>query len=149
MKLVVDLSLTKLMRISVPRGDVYHGLKASDPSFQGFGELYFSRIDYQEIKGWEKHKRLTLNLMVPAGEVRFVVFASDALSGKPTELCGDYRLGADVNHQRLTVPAGMWVAFQGCSSTINIVANVIPEEHDPAEADNLELSQVPFDWSGA
>lgn len=143
---MVDLSLTKLKHISVPRGDVYHGLKASDSTFHGFGELYFSRIDYGQTKGWKKHKRLTLNLIVPAGEVRFVVFGSDIRSGEPAELLGDFRLGADINHQRLTVPAGMWVAFQGCSHTINIVANVIPEEHDPDEAENLELSQVSFDW---
>lgn len=140
------VTLSDLKRIKVENGDVFHGLKKSESSFKGFGELYFSRVGFGKVKGWKKHNRLTLNLMVPVGEVRFVAFASDQVSGLPSELIGIYHLGADVNHQRLTIPPGVWLAFQGCSPTLNVVANVIPEEHDPAESDNLELSAVSFAW---
>lgn len=141
-----EVYLNKLKRIAVSQGDVYHGIKASDRSFKGFGELYFSRIESHRVKGWKRHKRLTLNLMVPVGEVRFVVFAHDSGTCLPSHLVSDCRLGADVNHQRLTVEPGMWVAFQGIGQGINVVANVIPEEHDPTETDNLDLNEISFDW---
>lgn len=138
--------ITKLKHITVPHGDVYHGIKLTEPSFCGFGELYFSRVEFKQVKGWKKHNKLTLNLIVPVGEVRFVVFESNPLTGQPTELVADHFLGADTNHQRLTIPPGFWLAFQGCDPTLNVVANVIPEVHDPTESDNLDLSAVRFDW---
>lgn len=138
--------LNSLKRIVVPHGDVYHGIKASESSFKGFGELYFTRINYLQVKGWKKHNRLVLNLMVPVGEVRFVVFSSELTTGKPKELVLNCNLGADSNHKRLTVSPGFWVAFQGVGQDINLVANVIPEEHDPKEADNFALASVPYDW---
>lgn len=141
-----EISFSKLKRIHVANGDVYHGLRASDNSFEGFGELYFSRIEYLKVKGWKRHNRLSLNLMVPVGEVRFVVFTSDLSTSLPGELVSDCRLGADVNYQRLSVKPGMWVAFQGVGQEINIVANVIAEEHDPKESDNLDLNLMPFNW---
>ena len=140
-----EVRLNKLKRIFVPHGDVYHGIKASDCTFKGFGELYFSRIEYLHVKGWKRHNRLTLNLMVPVGEVRFVVFESNIANQSMDFVC-DHRLGADTNHQRLTIPPGFWVAFQGLSREINVVANIIPEEHDPREADNLDLAAIPYDW---
>ena len=142
----MEVLLSKLRKIAVEKGDVYHGMKEGERGYHGFGELYFSRVDYSETKGWKKHNRLTLNLMVPAGEVRFVLFDSDPETGLPTNLVADYRLGADINHQRLTVPPGIWMAFQGCSDKLNLVANVIAEHHDPAESQNIDLSAVSFDW---
>lgn len=139
------VQLNKLKRIAVHHGDVYHGIKASEPSFEGFGELYFSRIEYLHVKGWKRHNTLTLNLIVPVGEVRFVVFESNITHQSMDFVC-DHLLGADTNHQRLTVPPGFWVAFQGLGRDINVVANVIPEEHNPHEADNLDLALIPYNW---
>ena len=143
---MTGVTLTNLKRVRVINGDVYHALKASEESFKGFGELYFSRIDYGKVKGWKKHTKFTLNLTVPAGHVRFVVFSSDKKTGLPTELVGEYLIGADDNHQRLTVPPGFWVAFQGLHQSGNVIANVIPEEHIPTEAENIDLEANPFDW---
>lgn len=143
---MTGVTLTSLKRVSVINGDVYHALKASEETYKGFGELYFSRIDYGKVKGWKKHTKFTLNLTVPAGYVRFVVFLSDKETGLPSELVGEYLIGANDNHQRLTVPPGYWVAFQGLHQSVNVIANVIPEEHIPAEAENIELAANPFDW---
>ena len=144
--MIDGIFLNKLRRIPVTHGDVYHGLKASDDTFKGFGELYFSRVDYGKVKGWKRHNRLTLNLMVPVGEVRFVVRESNSMTNQPGKLLFDSRVGADTNHARLTIPPGYWVAFQGVGRGVNVVANIIPEEHDPGEADNLPLDVVPFDY---
>lgn len=144
--MIGNVTLTTLKHVEVTNGDVYHGLRASEETFVGFGELYFSRIDYGRVKGWKKHTKFTLNLTVPAGQVRFVVFSSDPATGLPAALVGEYCIGADQNHQRLTVPPGYWVAFQGFEQSLNVIANVIPEEHNPAEAENIEITAIPYDW---
>lgn len=144
--MISSVTLTTLKRVEVTNGDVYHGLRASEETYMGFGELYFSRIEYGKVKGWKKHTKFTLNLTVPAGQVRFVVFSSDTVTGLPATLVGEYCIGADKNHQRLTVPPGYWVAFQGLEESLNVIANVIPEEHIPSEAENIELAAIPYDW---
>ena len=51
--------------INTPNGEVKHALKNSDDSFSGFGEAYFSSVDFGTIKGWKKHTQMILNLIVP------------------------------------------------------------------------------------
>ena len=55
-------------------GDIFHGLKNDDSGFSEFGEIYFTRINYKKIKAWKKHFSMTMNLVVPFGEVKFVFF---------------------------------------------------------------------------
>ena len=67
-----DILVTPLKKIPTLGGDVMHALRASDNGFNGFGESYFSWIEEGAIKAWKFHKSMTLNLVVPLGEVRFV-----------------------------------------------------------------------------
>ena len=138
----LDLSkpyLTELKIIEQAQGCVMHGIKASDRSFVGFGEAYFSTVSNGLIKGWKLHQEMSLNLIVPVGEIRFVVH--DGLKdkgGKPIEPIIDVVLGYN-NYCRLTVPPNFWVAFKGIGVNINILMNVANLEHDPNEALNKSL----------
>ena len=71
---IKDVILTPLKKIYHPKGDILHGIKKIDKGYLGFGEAYFSTINYNEIKGWNRHKRMTLNLVVPIGSVKFVIY---------------------------------------------------------------------------
>ena len=66
--------LTPLNQIHHPKGDIYHAMKKTDNDFGGFGEAYFSTIHKDTIKGWKKHTKMTLNLIVPIGAIEFVVY---------------------------------------------------------------------------
>ena len=61
--------------INLEKGDVLHYLKNSSKNFNGFGEVYFSKIKPNAIKAWKLHKKMTLNLIVPMGKVQFVFFS--------------------------------------------------------------------------
>ena len=39
-----------------------------------FGEVYFSSIKPKSVKAWKLHKKMTLNIVVPVGKVRFALF---------------------------------------------------------------------------
>ncbi|MCW2905205.1 MAG: hypothetical protein JWO67_7470 [Streptosporangiaceae bacterium] len=135
--LIAGVLVTPQKRILHPNGDILHALKASGPGYAGFGEAYFSTVHPGAIKGWKRHRRVTLNLVVPIGEIRFVIH--DDRPGSPTRgWFTDLALGGD-NHARLTVPSGVWMAFQGQGKSLNLLLNIIDEEHDPAEADNVAL----------
>ena len=66
--------ITQLRHIHNPKGNILHVMKKSDKGFGNFGEAYFSTINQNDIKGWKKHTKMTLNLVVPLGEVQFVIY---------------------------------------------------------------------------
>ena len=47
-----DLRITPLRRIPDERGAVMHMLRADDPAFERFGEIYFSLVYPGVVKGW-------------------------------------------------------------------------------------------------
>ena len=142
---IEGLILTPLKRIHHPKGDILHGLKKSDAEYSSFGEAYFSTINNGEIKGWNKHKMMTLNLIVPMGEVTFVIYDEREKSSSKgiyfrVEL-------SPSNYQRLTVPPELWMAFRGNGSNINLILNVASMEHDSDEIEKLDLEQLDYNWN--
>lgn len=131
--------LVPLKIMEVANGNVLHGLKHTEDSFLGFGELYFSRIRYDTIKGWKRHKRCTLNLIVVEGCVSFFVCPNSHLDQPQRDSILTFKLGPGCNHQRLVVPPNYWMAFKGNLEGANIIASVIDELHDPAESDTTEI----------
>lgn len=141
------LLITPLKIVSTPRGDVRHGMKASDPGCQGFGEAYFSVVQPGMVKGWKRHRRMTMNVVVACGAIRFVVH--DTREGSATE--GQFRevlLSPEqpATYSRLTVPPMVWMAFQGVGEGLNLLLNIASIEHDPQEADNVPLETHNWAW---
>ena len=68
------VTTTPLSIIDTKGGAVLHAIKSSDYGYSGFGEAYFSTIEYNAIKGWKRHKEMVLNLIVPIGSVRFILY---------------------------------------------------------------------------
>ncbi len=66
--------LTPLKKITHSKGDILHAMKKSEKEFSGFGEAYFSSVYQGKIKGWKKHNKMTLNIIVVKGEIEFVVY---------------------------------------------------------------------------
>ena len=130
--------LTPLKKIHHPKGDIYHAMKKSDHGYNGFGEVYFSTINKDDIKGWKKHLKMTLNIIVPIGKIKFVVYDT-----KTKEFFSE--VISHRNYQRLTISSGLWVAFQGMQNE-NILLNIASTEHDPSEEENLTLDQIEYAW---
>lgn len=137
--------LTKLARVAVPGGDVLHAMKCIDPGYMGFGEVYFSVVKYGAIKGWKRHQKMTLNLVVPVGAVRFVIHDDRATS----TTFGNFQqfLISPENYCRLTVPPMVWMGFQGEGDVESIVMNVADMVHDPNEVDKRSIDEIKFNWS--
>ncbi|WP_152632910.1 WxcM-like domain-containing protein [Aliarcobacter butzleri] len=130
--------LTSLKQIHHPKGDIFHGMKKSDEGFDGFGEAYFSTINQDDIKGWKKHTKMTLNLVVPVGEIKFVVYDEETKEFFSVKLSQN-------NYQRLTVKPNLWMAFQGVGE-YNMLLNLASIEHNPNEAINIDLSEINYEW---
>ena len=132
--------MTPLKIIHADGGNVLHGLKCGEAEYKGFGEAYFSWINPDMIKAWKRHKRMTMNLVVPVGRVRFV-FRNEENN---TFMC--QTLGSEF-YNRLTVPPGIWFGFQNLAAEPSLVLNMANMEHDPDEVDRKNLDAFVFDWS--
>ena len=136
-----DILVTPLKRIPTVGGDVLHALKKTDAGFDGFGEIYFSLVEQGAIKAWKYHKRMTLNLVVPVGEVSFVFHLTNQKNNFRTENIGEER------YVRLTVPPGIWFGFQGIASERSLLTNVADMAHDPDEVLGKKTSEIVYNWS--
>ncbi len=138
------LLITPLKQISHPKGDIFHAMKSTDNGYAGFGEAYFSEVHYGEIKGWKKHTEMVLNLVVPVGAIKFVAYDDRCQSSTygqfyQTELSVD-------NYCRLTIPHGVWLAFQGVGDSRNVLLNLASIPHDPNESEVKSLNDIEFEW---
>jgi dTDP-4-dehydrorhamnose 3,5-epimerase len=141
-----DVLLTPLRQIQDDRGSVMHMLRATDPHFSGFGEIYFSTVKQGAVKAWKRHRQMTLNLACPVGEVRLVVY--DDRESSPTRgIAEELVLGAG-NYQLVTIPPLLWTGFTGLSAGPSLVANCASLPHDPVEADRLNAydPSIPYAW---
>ena len=132
------VKLTKLKKIHNAKGDIMHAMKKSDSGYYGFGEAYFSTIKEGVIKGWKKHLQMTLNIVVPIGEIKFVIFDENFDENISVSL-------SENNYLRLTVRPGLWVAFKG-EERNNMLLNLASIEHDPDESINKDLSEIKYEW---
>jgi len=145
-KISIDgVVITPLTIIEVPGGNVLHAMKRSDNGYSGFGEGYFSMIEPGAVKAWKCHKEMTLNLIVPVGCIRFVLF--DGSDGSLS--LGDFQEIelSQSNYCRLTVPPMVWMGFQCIGEENAMLLNIANIPHTPEEVDKKTLDEIDFDWS--
>jgi dTDP-4-dehydrorhamnose 3,5-epimerase len=138
-----ELIITPLDIIKVNKGDVMHAMKSDDPGFSGFGEAYFSVVSYNAIKAWKRHHEMTLNLVVPVGKIRFVLFDDRKASNTQFQ---EVIISKD-NYCRLTVPPMVWIGFEGLSDNGSMLLNIADIQHNPHEVDKKNIEQIEFNWS--
>ncbi len=137
--------ITPLKQIFLEKGSVFHGIKSTDDTFYGFGEAYFSQVHYLAVKGWKKHTEMNMNLIVPVGAIKFVIFDDREFS--PTYgVYWEVEL-SESNYCRLTIPPGLWVAFQGVGENTNLLMNFSDIVHDRLESQTKELTDISYDWN--
>ena len=130
-----------LRRIPDERGFIMHMLRADDPDFERFGEIYFSTAYPGVIKGWHLHRKMTLNYAVLTGMIKLVLY--DDREGSPT--LGEVQelfIGQE-NYQLVMIPPLIWNGYKTIGTQMAIVANCATLPHDPDELERLS----PFDPS--
>ena len=136
--------ITPLKIIENQKGNVMHGLRSDDKLFNGFGEAYFSKIKFNAIKGWKLHKKMMMNLIVPFGKVRFVLFDDRNESSTKGEFF-EY-ISSEKQYSRLTVPPNIWFAFMGMSRNDSLILNLSNILHDDKEVEAKLIDEIDYDW---
>ncbi len=136
-----------LRRIPDERGTIYHMLRADDPHFEGFGEIYFTSVYAGIVKGWHKHTEMTLNYACIFGRVKLVVYDDRADSATAGNLIEVF-LGVD-DYSLVSIGPGIWSGFKGMSEPFAIVANCCTHPHDPGRTTRADPfdNDIPYDWA--
>jgi dTDP-4-dehydrorhamnose 3,5-epimerase len=144
---IAGVQVVPLRRIPDERGTISHMLRATDPHFIAFGEIYFSSIYKGIVKGWHRHRDMTLNYACVHGSIKLVLFDDRADSPTRGNLM-ELFLGQD-HYALAIIPPGVWNGFKGLSDPFALVANCCTHAHDPARSDRLDpfVNAIPYDWS--
>lgn len=140
--------LTPLKRISVENGDVLRGLKATDPGFHGFGEVYFSYIHYQAVKAWKLHKQHTANFILPLGRIKIVLHKENDMTHSSPGFTREIILSDSAEqYQRLTIAPGIWYGFQGLAHPSSLILSFLNGEHALNEQESKSVDEFSYQWT--
>ena len=109
-------------------------------AYFGFGEAYFSNIKFRRIKAWKRHLKMTCNLIVPQGKVKFIFYDEDS------DKKSIFEIGED-NYCRITVLPKIWFGFEGLHYPSSLILNVSDIPHSPEEIERKETDSGKFNWS--
>ncbi len=143
---IEDVQVVPLRRIPDERGTILHMLRSTDPHFIQFGEIYFTTVYQGVVKGWHRHREMTLNYACIHGRVKLALF--DERDGSPTRgVVQEVFLGPD-NHGLVVIPPGIWTGLKGMSQPFAIVANCCTHPHDPSRTTRRDPfdNDIPYDW---
>ena len=146
-RIIDGVKVIPLRQIPDERGTVYHMLKCTDPHFIQFGEIYFSSVYPGVVKGWHKHREMTLNYACIYGRIKLVLY--DERENSPTKgTLLEIFLGPE-NYALVIIPPEVWNGFKGISKPYAIVANCCTHPHDPSRSTRLDPFQnhIPYNWA--
>lgn len=114
----------KFQRKKNLKGDIYKIINKKSKNFSGFGELYLSSLNKGMTKGWNFHKKMTLNLFVVKGRVMFFL--------KRDKKVFRINLNEDQN-EILTVKPKVWVKMVNLSLKESKIINFANLVHNKNE----------------
>ena len=124
----MGLSKIKIIKLKVstnPKGDVLKYLTRKNKYLKKFGEVYFTEIKKNMVKGWNFHKKCWCLLAVPYGKVKFT-FAKNINSKKKIIIIGKK------NYSIIVVPPRIWFNFMSIEK-ISLVVNTLNHVHNKNE----------------
>ena len=139
----------KLRAIPDERGRLMEVMRADDPEFIKFGQVYVTTAYPGVTKAWHYHKKQTDNFCCIKGMMKVVLY--DDREGSPTmgEL-NEFFMG-EHNEILLQIPPFVWHGFKCISDTEAMVMNCSTEPYNAASPDEFRKpaheSDIPYDWA--
>ena len=148
MKLIDGASTRPLRVVPDERGWLMEVLRADDPEFSAFGQVYVSATYPGVVKAWHFHKEQVDHFACVSGMVKLVLI--DTREGSPTkDLVNEFFLG-DQNPSLVRVPNGVYHGWKCISLTPSLVINVPDKPYNRAAPDEHRLDPhgtLEYDWT--
>ena len=138
-KYLNKIKITPLKIVRASKGNILRVLQKKELNNWKFAEAYFSKIKYKKVKAWKFHSKMTLNLVVPYGKVKFVFYSARNKIFKIIEI-------GEKKYSRITVPPKIWFGFKGMSKNESLILNITNITHDKKEILRKKINQIKFNW---
>ena len=133
-----NINILMIKKFKNPKGNVLRGFRKNDKYLENSAEIYFSWINKKAIKGWKLHKKMSMNLVVPIGKVKFVFY--DGKNFK-TVIVGEK------NYNRIFVPNNIFFLFQNLYKQKSLVVNNASIIHqNKNETITISLNKINYKW---
>ncbi|MEO0073741.1 MAG: dTDP-4-dehydrorhamnose 3,5-epimerase family protein [candidate division WOR-3 bacterium] len=146
--MIDGVSVRPLRQIPDERGMLVEILRADDPLFQKFGQVYVSTVYPGVVKGWHCHHRQSDYLAVIKGMVKLVLYDErdgSATKGQVMEL-----FAGEQNPVLVVIPPFVWHGVKGIGTKPAWVLNCPTEPYDYKQPDEFRRPpddpKIPYDW---
>jgi dTDP-4-dehydrorhamnose 3,5-epimerase len=147
-KLIEGVAVRPASVIPDERGRLGEIMRADDPWFEKFGQVYFTTTYPGVVKAWHYHKTQTDHIYVVRGMLKIALYdgrGDCATAGTVNELY----LGEDCRGL-LRVPPGVHHGWMCVSESEACVVNVPSEKYDRSHPDEYRTdphdNDIPYDW---
>tara|TARA_B100000795_G_scaffold258191_1_gene232076 strand:- start:1375 stop:1782 length:408 start_codon:yes stop_codon:yes gene_type:complete len=118
------------------KGDILRFISSKNSFYKKFGEIYFSEIKKDKIKGWNLHTKYTCFLSVLSGSVTFNF--DDARKKSKTFKLKEKIVLKKSNYGILIIPPNIWFNFKGNTNN-SIIVNALNFPHNKLETKKRNL----------
>jgi dTDP-4-dehydrorhamnose 3,5-epimerase len=148
-KLIDGVVVKQLKVIADERGRLMEILRADDPHFVKFGQVYLTTAYPGVVKAWHYHKNQQDTFAVVKGMLKLVLY--DSREGSPTRgLVNELFLG-EHNPIFVVVPKLVFHGFKAVGTEEALVINVPTEVYQYASPDEYRVpaheNDIPYDWA--
>lgn len=147
---MIEGVVTKPLKV-IPdeRGYLMEMLRADDPFFQKFGQVYLSVVNPGVVKGWHYHTKQTDHFVIVRGMAKVVLYDRREESSTHGEV-NEFFLG-DRNPTLITIPPLVLHGMKGVGNEPAYLINIPTETYDYQKPDEYRVDphsgEVPYDWS--
>ena len=135
--IISKIKISRPRVIKLSEGDVLRVLRKNEIKKWDFAEAYFSKIKFGKIKAWKYHLKMTINIVVPKGKVKFVFYSNKKFKSI---------LIGEKNYCRLTIPPKIWFGFKGMSKSESIILSLTNIKHTTKEVLRIKKNKIKFNW---
>lgn len=146
---MIDGVVVKKLRV-IPdeRGRLMEMLRADDPFFESFGQIYLTTAYPGVVKAWHVHREQVDHFTAVKGMAKVVLY--DAREGSPTKgEIAEFFMG-EHNPILLRIPNGVYHGYKNIGTRECMIVNCPsrPYNHDHPDQVNLDprKNDIPYNW---
>jgi dTDP-4-dehydrorhamnose 3,5-epimerase len=147
--LIEGFGVRRARVIADERGRLGEILRADDPWFEKFGQVYFTTTYPGVVKAWHYHKKQTDHFYVVRGTVKVALYDArpdSSTRGTVHELyLGEHCPGL------VRIPPGVQHGWMCVSQEEAYIINIVSEPYDYAHPDEFRTpphdNDIPYDWT--
>lgn len=131
------------------RGRLGEIMRADDPWFEQFGQVYFTTTYPGVVKAWHYHVKQTDHFYVVQGTVKIGLY--DARENSPTRgVVHEFYL-SEHSAGLVRIPPGVQHGWMCVGTTEAIIVNLVSQPYNYAQPDEFRThphdNEIPYDWT--